>query len=218
MWSRQPRRSAIAELRDRDLVRLYWPVELRPAFDALLDIDEAMAEIVAKATEPALAAIKLAWWRERLQELDEGKAPAEPRLQAASAELLRRGVTGANLSGFEDGWAALLDETPDLAPVAASGVRLFKMAARLLDDDDPMLAEAGRLYALQHARRRVLVAVPPPSLAPALAGSRFGRRLRPLTCLAALAARDSRQLVLEPEATPGRAWALIRHRLTGRVA
>ena len=45
-------------------------MELRPAFDALLAIDDAMAEIVATATQPALAAIKLAWWREALEKLD----------------------------------------------------------------------------------------------------------------------------------------------------
>ena len=54
------------------MVRLYWPVELRPAFDALFDIDEAMADVVARSTEPTLAAIKLAWWRERLEELRTG--------------------------------------------------------------------------------------------------------------------------------------------------
>ena len=205
-------------MRDRDLVRLYWPVALRPAFDALLDIDEAMAEVVAKATEPALAAIKLAWWRERLQDLDANSVPAEPRLRAASAELLRRGVTGADLAGLEDGWSALLDETPDLARVGAGGTQLFAVAARLLGDDDAMLDEAGRLYAAQQARRRGLVAVPPTDIAPTLAGTWFSRRLRPLTGLAALAARDSRRDALEPEATPGRAWALIRHRLTGRLA
>jgi hypothetical protein len=35
--------------RDRDLVRLHWSVELRPAFDALLDIDDAMAEAALTA-------------------------------------------------------------------------------------------------------------------------------------------------------------------------
>src|SRR5919107_5615783 len=118
MWSRPPRRSPIVELRDRDLVRLYWPVELRPAFDALFDIEDAMADVVTRATEPALAAIKLAWWRERLEELDRGQVPAEPRLQAAAAELLPRGVSGAELAELEDGWATLLDEQPHLDRVA----------------------------------------------------------------------------------------------------
>src|SRR5215210_353370 len=111
MSSRPRKPSAIAEpKRDRDLVRLHWPVELRPAFDALFDIDDAMGAVVARATEPALAAIKLAWWREQLEELDQGKVPAEPRLRAAAAELVRRGIKGAELTALEAGWATLLDE------------------------------------------------------------------------------------------------------------
>src|SRR4029453_505113 len=98
MWSRRPRRSPIAESADRALVRLYWPVELRPAFDALFAIDNAMGEVVARATEPALAPLKPAWGREQLEGLDDGKVPAEPRLQAAADELLTRRISGARLA------------------------------------------------------------------------------------------------------------------------
>jgi hypothetical protein len=42
--------------------------------------------------------------------------------------------------------------------------------------------------------------------------------LRPLTMLSALAARDQRRpWPPEPEATPQRAWAILRHRLTGKL-
>src|SRR5215217_5771226 len=98
MSSAPQRPSVTASLRDRDLVRLYWPAELRAAFDALFAIDDATGEIVVRSTQPALGAIKLAWWRERLAELDQGIVPDEPRLQAAVAELLPRGVSGADLS------------------------------------------------------------------------------------------------------------------------
>ena len=47
---------------------------------------------------------------------------------------------------------------------------------------------------------------------------RFPRRLRPLTALARLAVRDlARGEPFEPEATPGRALALLSHRLTGAI-
>ena len=206
-------------MRDRDLVRLYWPVELRPAFDALLDIDEALGDVVAKATEPALAAIKLAWWRERLQELDEGMAPAEPRLQAAADELLPRHVTGGDLAQLEEGWAGLLHDPPDGAFPTEHGTRLFRLGARLLDVafDDATIGVAGRLFAGVEAARRGLL-----DLVPGSAGSggpRIARRARPLTALAALAARDLRRggPPFEPEATPGRAWTLLRHRWTGHL-
>ena len=178
-----------------------------------------MAEVVAKAREPALGAIKLAWWRDRLEALDDGAAPPEPRLQAALAELLPRGISGASLAELEDGWAALLEPEVDLARIGNRGARLFAAAAGLLGANEPSLDSAGRLYAIEQVRRRGLAAEPP-SPADALqrlAGHRFARSVRPLTALAALAARDARRSSLEVEATPGRALALIAHRLTGRV-
>jgi phytoene synthase len=219
-WSRRSRPSPIAELTDRGLVRLYWPVELRPAFDTLFAIDDAMGDVVAKATEPALAAIKLAWWRERMQELDSGEVPAEPRLQASASELVPRGIAGAPLAELEDGWAALLEEQPDVDRIADRGAKLFEMASNLLGANDPLIEAAGRVYAFASAAKCgfVRMAVGTEALK-AISGHRFPRALRPLTGLAALAARDlGRGPDREPEATPGRAMTLLRHRLTGRIA
>ena len=220
MWSRRRKPSPIAERPpDRDLVRLYWPVGLRPAFDALLAIEDAMADVVARSTEPMLGAIKLAWWRERLEELDEGKAPAEPRLQATAAELLPRGIKGVDLAGLEDGWAALLEEQPDIERVAAGGERLFEMAARLLGTTHPLIECAGRIYAYGNVARRGLIAMHRPTdELDQLSEHRFPKAMRPLTALAALAARDAKRgLPFEPEGTPGRALALLSHRLSGRL-
>src|ERR1044072_1434358 len=83
------------------------PADVRPAFEALWQIDAAMGDVIARSTQPALGAVKLAWWRDRLKELDGGKVPAEPRLQAAAEHLLPRGISGAALSELVDGWAAL---------------------------------------------------------------------------------------------------------------
>ena len=209
----------MSEGRDRDLVRLYWPAELRPAFDALLDLDDAMAAVVARDTEPAMAAIKLAWWRERLEEIDEGQVPAEPRLRRVAAELLPRGVRGVDLAELTDGWATLLDQEPEVERVAAGGAKLFAIAARLLGAADPLTEPAGRLYGRVNAARRGLTAPASPSDdLKQLSARRVPKRLRPLTALAALAARDLRHPSrLEPETTPGRSWALIRHRMTGRI-
>ena len=206
-------------MRDRDLVRLYWPVELRPAFDALFGIDDAMAEVVASSTQPALGAIRLAWWREALERLDSKSPPPEPRLQSAFASLLPRGITGAELAGLEDGWATLLDEEPDIERIGTRGARLFAIAAQLLGVRDPLLDSAGRLYALGEAIRHGWATHLPMEEMHMLSRHRFPRRLRPLTALARLAARDVKQApVVEPEATPGRAAALLSHRLFGTVA
>jgi phytoene synthase len=207
-------------LSDRDLVRLHWPVELRPAFDALFGIDDALAEVVTSSTQPALGAIRLAWWREALERLDAKAPPPEPRLLAAASELLPRGVTGAMLAELEDGWATLLDEEPSVERIGDMGIKLFEIGAKLLGSDDDKLEPAGRLYALDLVRRRRLATHNyPTEELQMLAGHRFQHRLRPLTALARLAARDvKRAPAIEPEATPGRAAALLSHRLFGRVA
>lgn len=196
-------------MRDRDLVRLYWPVGLRPAFDALFDIDDAMADVVARATDPTLAAIKLAWWRERLEALDRGEVPAEPRLQAVAGELLPRGIPGAGLAELEAGWAALLQPSPNLKVVARRGIQLFALAVGLLGA--PKVEDSlGEQFAIAGVARRGLLKHPPTVDGPRV---KVDRAVRPVTALAALARRP----LSEPEATPGRAFALLRHRWTGRI-
>ena len=197
-------------MKDRDLVRLYWPVELRPAFDALFDVDDTMGDVVVRASQPALGAIKLAWWRERLEELDAGKVPAEPRLAAAASELLRRGISGADLAKIEAGWAATLPEVPDREAALERGNSLFLLGAQLLGEQPPPPG-IGRVFAAGSLRRRGIMVKTDELLGQAS----VQRRLRPLTALAVLANRDLSGD--EPEATPGRAWALLKHRLTGRL-
>lgn len=187
-------------------------MQLRPAFDALFDIDDAMADVVAKATQPALGAVKLAWWRDRLEELDQGEVPAEPRLRAAAKDLLPRGISGGDLAELEAGWAELLAERPDPEKALQRGATLFSVAARLLRADSAALPSAGRLFAAGNLQRRSM-GVPKSFVSTDL--PRFSRQLRPLTALAALAKRDLSRS--ETEGTPGRAWTLLRHRLTGRI-
>ncbi|WP_294123920.1 hypothetical protein [Sphingomonas sp.] len=183
-------------------------------------IDDALAEVVTSSTQPALGAIRLAWWRETLERLDHNPPPPEPRLQAVAAELLPRGISGKDLAGLENGWATLLDEQPDQERVGRRGSILFAMAAALLGGVDNRLDAAGRFYATQQVRRLRLVAFElSTEQANSVIGHRFPRALRPLTALARLAARDFRQApTIEPETTPGRALALLSHRLFGTIA
>lgn len=214
---------------DRDLVRLYWPTDTRAAFDALFAVDAAMGDVLRSTGEPMVGRIRLAWWRERLEELDRGVVPAEPRLVEAERLLLPAGISGADLAGLEEGWANLLDPFP-WAPavadaIASRGGRLFGLGAALLDETSGGIESAGGLWALADAARhcsdrvsRELLIDRARSVATRLAGSRFPKRLRPLSMLAALALRDlARWPAIEPEATPGRALAMLRHRLTGRL-
>ncbi len=201
-------------MRDRDLVRLYWPAELRGAFDALFALDDALGKVVASSSQPALGAIRLAWWRDALERLDTSVAPPEPRLQAVAAELLTRGVSGAELARLAEGWAALFDEVRDPGAICARGEALFAVGATLLGSDDPQLARAGRYFAISDVARRGLA----PVLDVEIARLRFKPALRPLTALARLAVRDLRHgEPFEPEATPGRALALLAHRWMGTI-
>ena len=215
MWSRRRKRSSIASApRDRDLVRLYWPVDLRPAFDALFAIDDALGEVVASSTQPALGAIRLAWWRDVLERLDTSPPPPEPRLQAAADELLSRGVSGGELARIAEGWAALFEEQRDAVAIGERGVALFAAGARLLGSDAPQVTEAGRYFALADVARRGLA----PLLPIPIEALRFPRAVRPLTALARLAVRDLRHgEPFEPESTPGRAAALLAHRWSGSI-
>ena len=210
---------------DRALVRLYWPVALRPAFDALFAIDDALAEVVRTTSEPALGAIRLAWWREALERLDTSPPPAEPRLQAVASELLPRGISGHHLAALEAGWTALLDEPPwdeaQVAVIAERGRRLFAIAARLLGASEQELGEAGAAFAFADAARHCNDRASAELLVAAgrsLERRLFAKPLRPLTALAALAFRDLKAFpALEVEATPARAAILLRHRMTGRI-
>jgi phytoene synthase len=143
-----------------------------------------------------------------------GKAPAEPRLGAVASELLPRGISGAALAELTDGWTSLLEEAPDVERISAGGAKLFALAASLLGARDPLIGAAGQLYRHEQVARRDLLAVEwPLDELRELSGHRFPKAARPLTALAALAARPA----IEPEGTPARALALIRHRMTGRL-
>lgn len=185
----------------------------------MFGIEDALADVVARSTQPALGAIKLAWWRDRLEELDERKVPAEPRLQAAAGQLLPRGLSGADLAQLAGGWSGLLHDPPDMALLTEHGATLFAFAARLLSVpfEDSTIGAAGRLFASVDAgRRRIIDRV---AGSPATSGLTIPRPARPLTGLAALAARDIRNggIPFEAEGTPARAWTLLRHRWSGRI-
>ncbi len=212
-------RSAIAEplSGDVELALIHVPTVVREAFRALFSIDAAMADVVARSTDPALGRIKLAWWRERLEELDGAAAPAEPRLGAAAKHLLPIGVRGADLAELEAGWATLLDDEIDPGLVAERGAALFRIGGKLLASADAKLADAGRLYSLASVGRRGV----PELFKPAreylvrLREHRFERSVRPLTMLARAAARDLS--TDEPEASRARALAMLAHRWSGRI-
>jgi 15-cis-phytoene synthase len=194
---------------------------VRPAFATLWNLDLALADVVASTTEPALGAIRLAWWRERLEELDAGvPPPGEPRLSAIARQLLSRSVSGKELSQLEDAWLPLLEPFPWGDPQAHAlrlrGQILFGIGARLLGGN-PEYAEAagafwslidGALHCSDAESRQILLAA---AEATALA-RKVPRVLRPLTVLAAVAV----PAITDPSSGAARGMAAVHHRATGR--
>ena len=216
---------------DIGLALTYVPLRDRGALAALFAIDRAMGDVVRSTKEPMLGPIRLAWWRERLEELDEGTAtaPAEPRLQQAQRELIPRGVTGRELAAFESGWLRLFDPFPWTVQTSEAiwfrGNLLFGLGARVLGRADERIHGAGGLWTLVDAARhcseaesRATLIEQARSFARGLAGVRFPGPLRPLSMLTVLAMRDCRRREpFEREGTPGRAAAMLRHRFSGRL-
>ncbi len=84
------------------------PAGVRPAVTALWALDEQFAHIVASTREPMIGEMRLVWWRDALVRLDGSAPPGEPLLQALSRDVLPAGLTGAEMSAMEEGWAVLL--------------------------------------------------------------------------------------------------------------
>ena len=160
--------------RDRYLSVLYAPAAARPALLALHGLDLELAQLVASTTEPMLGEIRLAWWRDALLALDGGQVPAQPLLALLAAEVLPRGVSGAELAGLEDRWLGLIgSDTVPPAHVSGGGT-LFALLARLCGCEPQAARRLGEAWAAGEPAPRP---VAPP--------------LRPLFGLAQLAARDA---------------------------
>ncbi len=182
--------------RDRWLACLYAPASARPGLIALMALDLELAQLVVTTTEPMLGEIRLAWWRERLEELDEGKVPAQPLLAALKAHALPM-VSGAALAGLEDRWIDMLGHDGVTDAHVAGGGYFFALAARLLGGDVVAADLLGRAWVRGEA----------------LPGRTAGV-LRPLRGLAALALRDALRAragqPVEERGSLARQWRLLK--------
>jgi len=79
-----------------------------PVFEALFALDRRLADAVRQASEPIIAQMKLAWWRDRFAQDRPEWPKGEPlleRLAGWDADVARLGM-------LVDGWEALLQEGP----------------------------------------------------------------------------------------------------------
>lgn len=189
-----------------------------------------MADVIATSSDPRLGAIRLAWWRERLEQLGDHSTSNEPRLARAASELVPRGIDGVELSKLEDGWLPLLDPfpwgQPQVEGLRLRGKLLFGIGARVLGGDRTDGEAAGALWSLvdgarhcSHIPSRIALMDAARAAIAELPRHRPPRVLRRLTGLAAIAAHDVLQDKPLSLAAPdvGRGVAAFLHYMRGTL-
>jgi len=164
----------------------YAPKSTRVAFALLLLLDERLAQIVERATEPMIAQLKLAWWRDAFTAPVEQRPKGEPLLSALFDQARPELLTVAG--DLVDAWELLpcLGEWTDAelnAFALKRGDAVFNGYCRLIGLNQSAAA-AGEEWARGDIAARYGGAVPGPALSnvPLLKGRIF----RPLTILTML--------------------------------
>ncbi|MEO5587111.1 MAG: hypothetical protein ABIQ81_05405 [Novosphingobium sp.] len=179
------------------LALAYAPSAARGAWLGLLALDTRLAQLVRETSEPMLGQIRLAWWRERLQESPADRPRGEPLLALL-------GQHGAAFSPLVDGWEELLGEAPlpcaSIAGFAMGRAEALAGLATTLGHGESAVetARLGRSWALadlalnlshpeerEHAVTLLQADEPQPG--------RLPRALRPLVVLHGLAFRALRR-------------------------
>lgn len=226
----EPATGALPPLADpeRMLALAYAPEAVRPALHALWALDEQFGTVVATTREPQIGVMRLVWWRDALETLDQAPAPAEPLLAELAASTLDAGVSGATLAGMEEGWTALLESDPpeekaieDHARIRGAG--MFETSATLLGGAHGIdIAAAGEAWAfadlarrLSNARARDCAIMLGRARLPRM-GAPWPRSLRPIGMLAVLAGSELRAGSAGRRGSPRRVFRAALHGLTGR--
>ncbi|MEZ5694093.1 MAG: hypothetical protein R3D99_09680 [Altererythrobacter sp.] len=177
-----------------DLALAHAPSPGRAIASAAFALDLRLGQFVAQASEPLVAQLRLAWWREQLGKRCEERAKGDAILDAVT---LHWGEHSRDLAALVDGWEQLLAEHPiadtALIEFADGRSRIFTGLAVLagLGRSVDEAARAGRIWAFadlaahssDDAERRVIL-----DLAESLAGTpiHLPRTLRHLTILGEL--------------------------------
>ena len=132
----------------QSVVLAYAPAPLRDAWQAYFTLDAQLAELVRKASEPMLGQLRLAWWRDRLQEPTAAWPKGNPLLA-----LIERswGVKAAELTPLVDGWEHILADPP----IAPLDVDLFALGrARAMRSLAEMSGSGGAAQSVDIATKR----------------------------------------------------------------
>lgn len=173
----------------------YAAPDSRPAIAAVFALDSRLARAGAEASEPIIAQMKLAWWRDQF-----AKPAADwPRGEPLLAEICALGLEPDRLLGLVDGWEAIITaealDVPALQAFSAGRAAAWLAVAETLGQEshaDAVLA-AGRMWALgdlgshlDPGARELVRSIDPDEL-PGIPS--LPRSLRPFQVLAALGRR-----------------------------
>lgn len=113
---------------EEQLALVYAPASMRARLTLLLALDHRLNGVVHLASEPMLAQIRMAWWRDQLASLAQGAAaPAEPLLSmiAANPEWI------APAAALVDAWDGILTDPAPISPDEARAATLLGEGATL---------------------------------------------------------------------------------------
>jgi 15-cis-phytoene synthase len=208
---------------DQRLALAFSTTPFRNDFATLLAFDGVLGQAIRTVSEPALAQLRLAWWRDQLS--DEAPPPSDPVLVAVRRLCSNGKVSAGGLAGVVNAWESMLQDEP-LSDAALDdyamerGVGLFAAAAQVAGQSLGAEGEhAAKLWAfVDYAKRKGDGEAAQRAIEQAREHAGFAKnlppQLRPFAILTRFAERDIRQGLgnITPVGSPRRildAWSLV---------
>ncbi|GAB5489432.1 MAG: hypothetical protein Pars2KO_30020 [Parasphingorhabdus sp.] len=208
------------------LILSYAKAQDRPRIGFLFAFDLRLAEIIRSTSEPMIGQIRLAWWRDILNQPVQDRLEGEPLVSTFNI-LEREGLSNKNLQRIIDGWETMLEDFPwddrQFDVYAENrGNGYFGFALNQLEISDEM-ASISKLWALWDFARhcsdpdmREQAIKLCRAISNELQAPNFDRNGRPLSILCKLAMRDVKSEQLsETLYRPSTAAKIIWHGVSG---
>lgn len=133
---------------EAQLALAYTPPEMRDALRIFLELDARLARIVAGTSEAILGQMRLAWWRDTLEERVENRPSGDEVLDGIGRHWQGR---EAALIALVDGWEHMLAEDFDEATASAFATGRSAGLAAIAGEGRDDVARSARRWALVDA-------------------------------------------------------------------
>lgn len=127
-----------AQQYDLYILSLFFPSDLRPAAWTILAFYAEIMAVADKVTEPLAGAMRLAWWRERITDIYNGKpVPQHPVLQALVEVIAHHALPASLWQDMIDAAGRRIEREPCMDEVACEQIAaqltypLYEALARL---------------------------------------------------------------------------------------